>query len=122
MLNYLSFFLKLVLKNPSTHISSHVPENSRNKEQVTRSSEILGNLTEDADNTSGNQHFKKLQNKTTLILFGIAFIFLFANLPRGIVKCFHIYFEGRSVQRHFNYCSRRKLLHAPAFILILGKL
>ena len=113
---------EIVLKNPSTNIPSHVPDNVRNKELVTRSSETRGNLTEDADNTSGNQHFKKLQNKTTLILFGITIIFLCANIPRGIVKCFHIYFQGRNVQKHFNYCARKELLHAPVVILIMGKL
>ena len=68
------------------------------------------------------KHFRKLQSKSTLILFGIVLIFLICNIPRLGVKIFHIYHQGRSVQKHFNACVAAGRYHAPVAIVIMGKM
>ena len=73
------------------------------------------------EDDNSKKYFRKLQSKTTLILFGIVLIFLFCNIPRLGVKIFHIYYQGRRVQKHFNACAAAGRYHAPVAILIMGK-
>ena len=74
------------------------------------------------DDDGSKNHFRKVQNKSTLILFGIVLIFLICNIPRLGVKIFHIYHQGRSVQKHFNACAATGQYHAPIAIVIMGKM
>ena len=70
---------------------------------------------------NSKNYFRKLQSKSTLILFGIVLIFLFCNIPRLGVKIFYIYYQGRRVQKHFNACAAAGRYHAPVAIVIMGK-
>jgi hypothetical protein len=102
-----------------------IPENENNKKLLLRalqSFESRGELTGDVEKASTMEHFRNIQNKTNLFLFGIAFIFLICNAPRITVKIFHIYFGGRNVQKHFMDCFEMNKLHAPAFVKIMSKL
>ena len=74
------------------------------------------------EDDGSKNYFRKLQSKSTLILFGIVFIFLICNIPRLGVKIFHIYHQGRSVQKHFNACADVGRYHAPVAIVIMGKM
>ena len=74
------------------------------------------------DDDGSKNHFRKVQSKSTLILFGIVLIFLICNIPRLGVKIFHIYHQGRSVQKHFNACAATGRYHAPVAIVIMGKM
>ena len=74
------------------------------------------------EDEGSRNHFRKLQSKSSLILFGIVLIFLFCNIPRLGVKIFHIYHQGRSVQKHFNACAAAGQYHAPVAIVIMGKM
>ena len=73
------------------------------------------------DDEGTKEHFKKAHYKSTLILFSIAAIFLFCNIPRLAVKIFHVYLQGRSVQKHYNECAAAGQFHAPVGILIMSK-
>jgi hypothetical protein len=115
----------VVVMSTSAKNTNHIPENENNKKLFLRalqSFESRGELTGDVEKASTKEHFKKIQNKTTWILFGIAFIFLICNIPRITVKIFHIYFGGRNVQNHFMDCFEMNKLHAPAFVKIMSKL
>ena len=101
--------------------TNNIQEKANNKKQVMSLFEARGDST-DAGQKGTKEHFKKLQNKTTWILFGIAIIFLICNLPRIVVKVFYIYLEGRTVQNYYMDCYNANKLHAPAFVHIMSKL
>ena len=97
-------------------------ENQNNaQEQIQRQNSKLSSATSPEDDAT-KSHFKRIHHKSTLILFGIAAMFLFCNIPRLAVKIFHIYLHGRSVQKHYNDCFAARQLHAPAGIIIMSKL
>ena len=104
-----------------TKISRHQLKRSQNPSPLSTIRQYSKNSSETSPEDDGSKnHFRKLHNKSTLILFGIALMFLFCNIPRLGVKIFHIYHQGRSVQKHFNACAATGQYHAPVAIFIMG--
>ena len=105
-----------------TKICRHELKRSQNSSPLSAIRQYSKNSSETSPEDDGSKnHFRKLHNKSTLILFGIAVMFLFCNIPRLGVKIFHIYIQGRSVQKHFNACAATGQYHAPVAIFIMGK-
>ena len=120
----------------SGDISSQVPQKPDNQEQTMSQEEIdhidksqipalrqysKSSTVISPDDDATKDYFKKAHHKSTLILFGIAAIFLVCNIPRLAVKIFLIYIQGRSVQKHYNECAAAGQFHAPVAILIMSK-
>ena len=75
----------------------------------------------ETEQNDSKEYFKRLQNKTIGILFGIVLIFLCCNLPRLTLKIYDIYYINKTVQKHFIRCDKANQLPVPAALHILGK-
>ena len=75
----------------------------------------------ETEQNDSKEYFKRLQNKTICILFGIVLIFLLCNLPRLTLKIYDIYYIDKTVQKHFMRCDKANQLPVPAVLHILGK-
>ena len=109
----------IIVMNKPNNNPNNIPENNK---VAMRSPEARGNFNHEVDSVSKKEHFKKIQNKTSFVLFGIALIFLFCNAPRICVKIFYIYSDGKNAQKQYMDCSGINRLHAPASVLIMSKL
>ena len=112
----------IVVMNAPIQNTNLIPRNKNDKKLALKSSDARREFSDEVENVTRKEHFKKMINKTSWILFGIAAMFLICNLPRIAHKVFHIYFEGRNVQKHFMKCFGINKLHAPAFVQIMSKL
>ena len=74
----------------------------------------------ETEQNDSKEYFKRLQNKTICILFGIVLIFLVCNLPRLTLKIYDIYYIDKTVQKHFMRCDTANQLPVPAVLHILG--
>ena len=90
------------------------------QEHIQRQNSKLSSGTSPEDEAT-KSHFKRIHNKSSLILFGIAAMFLLCNIPRVAVKILNIYLQGKTVQKHFNQCFAAGQLHVPAGIMIMSK-
>ena len=113
-----------ILKRSESHVEQMKQEYSKNLnnfQQLVPHHSSRGFTATSPDDEGTKEHFKKAHYKSTLILFSIAAIFLFCNIPRLAVKIFHVYLQGRSVQKHYNECAAAGQFHAPVGILIMSK-
>ena len=114
-----------ILKRSESHVEQMKQEYSKNLnnfQELVPHHSSKGFTATSPDVEGTKEHFKKAHYKSTLILFSIAAIFLFCNIPRLAVKIFHVYLQGRSVQKHYNECAAAGQFHAPVGILIMSKL
>ena len=113
-----------ILKRSESHVEQMKQECSKNLnivQELVPQYSSRGFTAASPDDDGAKEHFKKAHHKSTLILFSIAAIFLFCNIPRLAVKIFHVYLQGRSVQKHYNECAAAGQFHAPVGILIMSK-
>ena len=113
-----------ILKRSESHVEQMKQEYSENLnivQELVPHHSSRGFTATSPDDDGAKEHFKKAHHKSTLILFSIAAIFLFCNIPRLAVKIFHVYLQGRSVQKHYNECATAGQFHAPVGILIMSK-
>ena len=82
-----------IVKTPNDHIEIISNEFAKNQPSDPNSTlrQFSKNSSEGSPKDEGSKaHFRKNNNKSTLILFGIALMFLFCNMPRLGVKIFLI--------------------------------
>ena len=114
-----------IFKRSESHVEQMKQEYSKNLnnfQELEPHHSSKGFTATSPDDDGTKEHFQKAHIKSTLILFSIAAIFLFCNIPRLAVKIFHVYLQGRSVQKHYNECAAAGQFHAPVGILIMSKL
>ena len=111
----------IVESKASGEVSIEIVQNQDSQTDIRRN-KAKNSFEYSPEDDDSKNYFRKLQSKSTLILFGIVLIFLICNIPRLGVKIFHIYHQGRSVQKHFNACAAVGRYHAPVAIVIMGKM
>ena len=109
------------VKDNNFETSSDITRDTHHPALRQQSSISKCSTTTSPDHNDTKDHFKKQYNKSTRILFYIALMFLFCNIPRLAVKIFNISVQGKSVQKHFMICHRAGQYHTPVAISIMSK-